>query len=55
MPHYEFFWKVCKRTFSKVLTISEHDMKKTDCPHRSSQEVEQSWSAFSAVISKKSA
>jgi putative FmdB family regulatory protein len=55
MPHYEFFCNACKKTFSKVLTIAEHDANKIACPHCSSHEVEQSWSTFSAVTSKKSA
>ena len=55
MPHYEFFCKSCNKKFSKVLTITEHDSEKTACPHCGSTEVEQSWSAFSAVTSRKSA
>jgi putative FmdB family regulatory protein len=55
MPHYEFVCNACKKTFSKILTIAEHDAEKTTCPHCSSREVEQRWSAFSAVTSKKSA
>jgi RNA polymerase subunit RPABC4/transcription elongation factor Spt4 len=38
-----------------TLTIAEHDAEKTACPHCGSHEVEQSWSAFSAITSKKSA
>lgn len=45
----------CKKTFLKTLTIAEHDAEKTACPHCGSQEVEQRWSAFSAITSKKSA
>jgi putative FmdB family regulatory protein len=55
MPHYEFFCNACKKTFSKILTIAEHDAEKTVCPNCGSQEVEQSWSAFSALTSTKSA
>ena len=53
MPHYEFFCNACKKTFSKIL--AEHDAEGTACPHCGSHEVEQRWSAFSAVTSKKSA
>ncbi len=28
-PHYEFVCKACKKTFSKILTISEHDAERT--------------------------
>jgi putative FmdB family regulatory protein len=55
MPHYEFLCNACKKPFSKILTIAEHDAEKTACPHCGSHEVGQSWSAFSAVTSKKSA
>jgi putative FmdB family regulatory protein len=55
MPHYESFCNACEKTFSKVLTIAEHDSKGTACPHCGSHEVEQRWSSFSAVTSKKSA
>ena len=55
MPHYEFVCNACQKTFTETLTIVEHDTEKTACPHCGSHEVEQRWSAFSAVTSKKSA
>ena len=55
MPHYEYFCKACNKTFSKTLSIAEHDVAKATCPHCGSPQVEQCWSAFSAVTSKKSA
>ena len=55
MPHYEFFCNICKKAFEKILTMAEHDAGKTTYPHCGSREVEQCWSAFSAVTSKKSA
>jgi putative FmdB family regulatory protein len=55
MPNYEFVCKACKKNFSKVLHLAEHDRKETPCPYCGSHEVEQSWSLFSAVTSKKSA
>jgi putative FmdB family regulatory protein len=55
MPHYEFFCNACNKTFEQILTMAEHDAEKTACPHCGSHEVEQRWSAFSAVTSKKSA
>jgi putative FmdB family regulatory protein len=54
MPHYEFFCNACQKTFS-ILTIAVHDAEKNACPHCGSHEVEQRWSAFSVVTSKKSA
>jgi putative FmdB family regulatory protein len=55
MPHYDFVCNACKKTFSETLTMAEHDAEKTACPHCGSHDVEQSWSTFSAVTSKKSA
>jgi putative FmdB family regulatory protein len=55
MPHYEFFCHACKKTFSKVLTLAEYEQGEVICPDCGSMEVEQSWSAFSAITSKKSA
>lgn len=55
MPHYEFFCNACKKTFMKNQTIAEHDTKKAACPNCGSSNVEQSWSTFTAVTSKKSA
>lgn len=55
MPHYELVCNTCKKTFWKSLTIAENDTEEITCPHCGSREVEQSWSAFSALTSKKSA
>jgi len=54
MPHYEFFCNACQKAFSKILTITEHDEEKITRPH-GSKNVEQRWSPFSAVTSRKSA
>ena len=55
MPHYEFICNSCHKTFLMTLTIAQHDADKMVCPHCGSREVEQCWSAFSAITSKKSA
>jgi len=55
MPHYEFFCNACHKLFSKLLTMAEHDKEKIECPHCGSANVEQRWSAFSTITSKKSA
>jgi putative FmdB family regulatory protein len=55
MPHYEFFCHACKKTFSKVLTLAEYEEGEVLCLHCGSNNVEQSWSAFYAITSKKSA
>ena len=55
MPHYEFFCHACKRTFSKILTLVDYEEGGVVCPHCGSDKVEQRWSAFTAITSKKSA
>ena len=55
MPYYDYYCKACKRSFSKILTIHEHDTESIRCPHCGGKNVEQKFSAFYAVTSKKSA
>ena len=55
MPEYEFVCHACKRPFSKILTLAEYEEGEVVCPTCGSEEVEQRWSDFYAVTSKKSA
>ncbi len=55
MPHYEFFCHNCKKIFSKILSLVDYEEGEVLCPHCGSKEVEQRWSAFSVITSKKSA
>jgi len=55
MPVYEFVCHSCKKPFSKILTIAEHENEEITCPHCDSKDVEQRWADFYAVTSKKSA
>ncbi len=55
MPHHEFFCHNCKKLFSKILFLVDYEEGEILCPHCSSKEVEQRWSAFNAITSKKSA
>jgi putative FmdB family regulatory protein len=55
MLHYEFFCHTCKETFAKILTLVDYEEGRVTCPHCGSGRVEQRWSAFSAISSKKSA
>lgn len=55
MPHYEFFCHACNKMFSKILTLAEYEEDEVICPHLGSNKVEQSWSAFYAISSRKSA
>jgi len=54
MPQFNFLGRACKKEFSKVLTLSEHERGGFVCPHFKSRDVEQRWAAFYAVTSRKS-
>ena len=55
MPHYEFFCHDCKRLFSNILSLVDYEKSHVVCPKCGSKKVEQRWSAFTAITSKKSA
>ena len=55
MPRGEFFCTNCKKLFSMVLSLVDCEEADILCPHCGSNDVEQCWSAFSAITSKKSA
>ncbi len=52
MPRYEFFCTNCKKLFLMVLSLVDYEEGHILCPHCGSKEVEQCWSAFSAITSK---
>jgi hypothetical protein len=54
MPQFNFLGRACKKEFSKVLTLSEHEKGGFVCPHFKSGDAEQWWAAFYAVTSRKS-
>jgi putative FmdB family regulatory protein len=54
MPTYEYHCHKCDRTFVVYQTIKEHDTAQVQCPHCQSSEVEQRFTSFVAVTSKKS-
>jgi len=55
MPQYEFYCRNCKKSFTQVLKLVDYEEGDVVCPHCHSKEVEQRWSAFYAITSKKSA
>ena len=55
MPHYEFFCQDCKKLFDKILSLEDYEEGEVLCQYCGSKRVEQRWSAFSAITSKKSA
>ena len=54
MPVYEYICKHCKKSFEKILTLTEHDQQQISCPLCGSKSVEQAAAAFYAVTSRKS-
>ena len=54
MPTYMYRCKECRKTFERVLTISEHDRTRPACPKCKSRKVEQCITGFHAVTKKKS-
>jgi putative FmdB family regulatory protein len=55
MPTYDYRCSKCKKKFSMVMSIKDHDAKKTKCPKcGGSKEVQQLITAFTAKTSRKS-
>lgn len=54
MPVYDYLCKDCHKTFEMALTLAEHDKQPITCPSCGSKNVEQEFSSFFAVTSKKS-
>ncbi len=55
MPTYEYECKDCRKKFSVIRTIAEHEKGKPACPKCNKKEgVRQLMSAFSAKTSRKS-
>jgi len=45
----------CTKFFDKILSLVDYEEGEVQCPHCGSKNVEQRWSAISAITSKKSA
>ncbi len=54
MPTYEYLCEACKKEFSSVQTIREHEKIKVTCPKCKSKKVKQRISLFTAKTSRKS-
>ena len=54
MPSYTYMCKDCKKSFTQILSLSEHDKNKIVCPKCKGKHVEQQYAAFFAVSAKKS-
>jgi len=55
MPIYQYRCKDCREMFEKTLTLAVNDRDPIACPKCSSKNVEQRFTAFYPVTSKKSA
>lgn len=55
MPQYQLLCVECKKTFDIVLSLIDYEEGDVVCPHCGSKKVEQLWSAFSVITSKKNA
>jgi len=54
MPYYEFFCQDCQKFFERILSLIDYEQGEVCCPHCDSKNVEQRWSVFSTITSKKS-
>jgi putative FmdB family regulatory protein len=54
VPQYSFKCLACRKEFTKILSLREHEKGGIACPHCGSKKTEQRWAAFYAVTSKKS-
>lgn len=55
MPTYEYQCKDCRIMFEKTLTLAAHEREPISCPKCGSLNVEQGFTTFYPVTSKKSA
>jgi putative FmdB family regulatory protein len=55
LPHYEFLCRDCQKFFDKILALVDYEEGEVICPRCGSKNVEQRWSAVSALASKNSA
>jgi putative FmdB family regulatory protein len=54
MPTYEYECRDCKKKFSEILSISEHEKSKVRCPKCKGRKVQQRISTFTTKTSRKS-
>jgi putative FmdB family regulatory protein len=54
MPTYEFICEKCKKPFTLVMKIAEHEKKKFQCPKCKSRKVKQLITSFQTITSSKS-
>jgi putative FmdB family regulatory protein len=53
MPLYEYICKECHKKFDEVLTIKEHETRKTQCPKCKCHDLEHAIESFFAKAASK--
>ncbi len=54
MPTYEFMCQKCEKPFTLVMSISDYEKKKVQCPKCESKRVKQQITSFQTKTSRKS-
>jgi len=54
MPTYEFYCEKCKKIFDIIISISEYEKKKFNCPKCKGKKLKQQITSFQTSTSKKS-
>jgi len=54
MPTYEYLCQKCRKIFTVILSMREHEQAKVTCPQCRGNKVNQQYSTFYAKTSKKS-
>ncbi len=54
MPTYEFMCQKCEKPFTLVMSISDYEKKKVQCPKCKSKRVKQQITSFQTKTSRKS-
>ncbi len=54
MPTYEFYCESCKKSVNIIISLSEYEAKKYNCPKCKGKKLKQQITSFQTVTSKKS-
>ena len=54
MPTYDFYCENCDKVFTIIISISDYEKKKLNCPKCKGKKLKQQITSFQTVTSKKS-
>ena len=54
MPTYDFYCEKCDKSFTIIISISDYEKKKFNCPKCKGKKLKQRVTSFQTVTSKKS-